>query len=241
MVRIFEVKLQNNLSLLYKMSFEEMLKDVYVGNRMLVDFPDDVIDILESSDEYEHLFTPALSENLYREKTKRVLSKEAFEAAERNTSSWRDKYIVIRIVKSRETDPLETLLTDIVKDQDSELLFFFFDMSRLFQTRMHRTMLNRLIIDYHAVDLFRDIILSPYFSQLEFPQVGYMLVDLDDVVLTKLAIEEMTKIISERRNITDARATVMAYILSAIDDSPNSGIEIREYLRDLGYDFDDEN
>lgn len=217
-----------------------MLKDVYVGNRMLTDFPDDVIDILESSDEYEHLFTPALSEHLYREKTKRVLSREAFEAAERNTSSWRDKYIVIRIVKSKDEDLTEEKLKDIVKDQDSELLFFFFDMSRLFQSRMYRTWLNRLIRDYHAVDLFRDIILSPYFRQLEFPQVGYMLADLDDVELTKLAIEEMTKIISESRNITDARATVMAFILSAVDDSSSPGTEVREYLRELGYDFDED-
>ncbi|AYV85934.1 MAG: hypothetical protein Solivirus2_5 [Solivirus sp.] len=97
--------------------------DIYAANRLLLDFPDYLIEDLEKSGRYTNLFTTTLQNDLYREKIKILnLSKEKLEEIleiQRRTGiTWQKIYNIASIITGDYDSYISELFTSIFNNDD---------------------------------------------------------------------------------------------------------------------------
>ncbi|AYV85869.1 MAG: hypothetical protein Solivirus1_26 [Solivirus sp.] len=97
--------------------------NIYLANRLLVDFPDEVIEELEKSRKYSNLFTPSLQNDLYREKLLRELPADLVNKISKN---YKQYYDMIYIIEDGDKHNITNILIQAAKFDDPipfELLF----------------------------------------------------------------------------------------------------------------------
>ncbi|AYV85881.1 MAG: hypothetical protein Solivirus1_38 [Solivirus sp.] len=114
--------------------FNQLYKsNVYLANRVLVDFDQDVIDALEKSGQYPDLFTVSLQRDLYRDRLVRLgVTTEQFNkiVEERNKSriSWSTIYNISLICSDSEYQHDLKDLADRIFDRDDLPAFHILDI-----------------------------------------------------------------------------------------------------------------
>ncbi|AYV85883.1 MAG: hypothetical protein Solivirus1_40 [Solivirus sp.] len=105
------------------MSLDEIFKDVYLANRLMVDMDQDQIDILSRNSDYKEAFSPALQRQLYITRLRRLgMNEEELNKLlglhDHENVSWSKIYNISEIMLSRDRENENLLIKKILSNDD---------------------------------------------------------------------------------------------------------------------------
>ncbi|AYV85872.1 MAG: hypothetical protein Solivirus1_29 [Solivirus sp.] len=214
--------------------------DIYLANRALVDFDQEVIDQLEISGKYSKLFTESLQTDLYRKRLSNLVDFETLEKLtdlhRRYNIPWSKIYRITEIASDEDLlNYIFESLHQIAKRDDVDALrilenfinlsYYVNDSSRvllnLFEKNKSKKIISYILTNYQNIDtdsLFRLVFAISKWNDLE-------------------SLREFVPIIQNRLNeILQNREDVMRGVTGSIFGASNSAAAIL-YLLEIGFHF----
>ncbi|AYV85943.1 MAG: hypothetical protein Solivirus2_14 [Solivirus sp.] len=105
------------------MSLDDIFKDVYMANRLMVDLDQESIDLLERNPDYRTAFTPTLQRHLYLTRLRNLgvnteQINQLSEIQKETNISWKNIYVIATISMNRDKFTKDLLIKQILANND---------------------------------------------------------------------------------------------------------------------------